>query len=365
MLNRSHILVFAAFFAVIAPFCRAGGAGAAVGDPSARTHTVIVRPWQELLVHPRHNAAATVVSLNDSRLAVEVSGIIQAIPVRVGQRVATGDGLVRLDAWQQRRLLEQAEASLAETDAQLDMAQRQNRRAVELRREGQASEELLDRRQTELHRLRARQRQQRAALAAAREQLQKYRLQAPFAGVVAERFAQLGAWVAPGTPLLRLVDVDDLELSAPVDARQAVHLPDGRDWRFEQRGHRFPVVLRTLIPVADPVNRMREARFRFTGEKPLPGGSGSLVWRDPRPHLPPSVLVRRQGKLGVFLAEEGKAVFHPLPGAVEGRPARVGKLPAGDIVLSGREGLVDGSAIGARRMVGKNDLLPCRSGGGC
>jgi hypothetical protein len=61
--------------------------------------------------------------------------------------------------------------------------------------------------------------------------------------------------------------------------------------------------------------------------------------------LPANLISRRDGILGVFLLDDGKARLEPLPDAQEGRPARV-NLPAGtQVITMGRERLQDGVAV--------------------
>ncbi|MDA0226438.1 MAG: efflux RND transporter periplasmic adaptor subunit, partial [Proteobacteria bacterium] len=61
--------------------------------------------------------------------------------------------------------------------------------------------------------------------------------------------------------------------------------------------------------------------------------------------LPPALIVRRGGRLGVFVARDGLARFHPLPMAQEGRPAAA-DLPADTrIVVTGHLGIRDGAAL--------------------
>ena len=56
-------------------------------------------------------------------------------------------------------------------------------------------------------------------------------------------------------------------------------------------------------------------------------------------------MVRRGGQLGIFHVNDGVAHFHPLPGNLEGQPARV-DLPADTrIVVEGRHRLADGDAV--------------------
>ena len=49
---------------------------------------VVIRPLAEIAIYPEREASAQVMSLNESRIAAEISGRIEAIPVRVGARVA-------------------------------------------------------------------------------------------------------------------------------------------------------------------------------------------------------------------------------------------------------------------------------------
>ena len=59
--------------------------------------------------------------------------------------------------------------------------------------------------------------------------------------------------------------------------------------------------------------------------------------------LPSNLISRRNGVLGVFVLDAGKARFEPLPGAQEGRPAQ-SMLPASSRVITlGRERLQDGA----------------------
>jgi len=61
--------------------------------------------------------------------------------------------------------------------------------------------------------------------------------------------------------------------------------------------------------------------------------------------LPANLISRRNGVLGVFLLDAGKARFAPLPSAQEGRPVRV-ELPAASRVITlGRDRLQDGVVV--------------------
>lgn len=310
--------------------------------------TVSSQPLAEVLFHPFHEAPATVLSLNDTALSLEVSGTIVEVPVLVGQWVKRGDLLLRLDGWSYQNQLQQAQASLEESLARLSLAQAQQKRTARLRKNGQASEEQFDQREAELNTLTAHIKRLRAVRQAAQDRLDKTRLLAPFAGIVRKRMAQVGAWVSPGLPLLQLIDPKRLELSAQIRPGQRGQFD--RTWQgdFNQEGLSYPLQLRKIIPVEDSQTRTLEARFEFKpgGALPLPGAAGRLVWSDPRLYLPARFLVKRGGLLGVFFAEGNIARFQAIPQALEGQPARWDpSYLQGNILFSGRENLTDGSPI--------------------
>ena len=88
-----------------------------------------------------------------------------------------------------------------------------------------------------------------------------------------------------------------------------------------------------------------EARLAFAGDVAAPGAAGRIVWRESAPHLPPEIVVRRKGHLGVFVDARGVARFWKLPGAQEGRPAPV-DLPAdARVVVRGQLTLQDGQRL--------------------
>ncbi|MEO5376195.1 MAG: efflux RND transporter periplasmic adaptor subunit [Magnetococcus sp. DMHC-6] len=306
---------------------------------------VSTQPISEIIRYPNASATALVVSLNDTLLSSEVSGTIEKISVQVGQRVQTGQELLQLDNWEYRLQRDQAKSALDRLQAQLELVRKQYNRSAQLRQEGHASAELLEQRQSELTALQAQLIEQESILKAAQTRLNKSLLKAPFTGIVSQRLAQIGSWAAPGLPLIHLVDTEELELIAQVGSSEAKRLTGKEVWHFYWEGENYPLQLRIILPLEDPETKTRQARFLFSGAKPPPGANGQLQWQTTRPYLPPSVLVQRDGVLGIFLAHSGQALFHPLPDAQEGRAVPLLELPTEEIILSGREGLSHGTPI--------------------
>jgi len=69
------------------------------------------------------------------------------------------------------------------------------------------------------------------------------------------------------------------------------------------------------------------------------------VWPDGELHVPPGLVVRRAGRLGLFVDDGGTARFHALPDAQEGRPARADLPPETRIVVKGQLALKDGQRL--------------------
>lgn len=168
----------------------------------------------------RRDYGGEFVSDSMADLSAEVSGTVEEVNFRLGDRVEEGDVLAVIDpvTYQQRVRELQASVALANASVEEARAMKANLEA-ELRRKMP----LLDRKlvtEREIEDLQsqvsvARQRldvalatvqQNQARLDSGRDNLQDTKVRAPFAGIVAERFVDLGNHINPGQPLFRVVD---------------------------------------------------------------------------------------------------------------------------------------------------------------
>lgn len=312
---------------------------------AAAATPVTTAPLGDLLIPVEHSAPATLLARNNPALAAEISARIDAIEVRVGDIVAADQPLVRLDCRRLNAALDADRAQLRQLDSQQRFARSQLSRANDLKRRNSISDEELERRQSELDGLQAQLAAQRARLVQSEIQAGHCLIRAPFRAVVSARQASVGDLATPGMPLLRLVQLDDLELSAQLREQEAAGLAGDTRYWFEYQGRRVPAQLRRLLPVVDSTTRGREVRLSIEADGLPAGAAGRLVWQAAQPAVPAEYLVRRQGQLGLFLLQDGKARFHELPGALEGQPAGV-SLPATRLVIvQGRHGLKDGDPV--------------------
>jgi multidrug efflux pump subunit AcrA (membrane-fusion protein) len=175
--------------------------------------------------------------------------------------------------------------------------------------------------------------------------VQRCTVTAPFDAVVTERLAQVGGLASPGTPLLNLVQLDDLEVSAELRGSEANSLRQAQACYFDYAGTSHPLKLRQILPVIDERTRTQQARLRFTQESVPAGAAGRLVWLGLANELAADYLVRRDGRLGIFLEQAGLARFHVLADAREGQPVHLQLAPETRLITDGRQRLQDGDPV--------------------
>lgn len=300
---------------------------------------------------PERSVAAQVLPRNASRLAAEVGGTLRRWTVDVGATVRQGDLLAQIDPTDHELALRQSQAALDAAQARLALAEAQLQRSRELVAQGFFSQEALAQRETEVALTRAEVARSQAQRAGARRQLDKTRLRAPFDGSVVQRLAQAGETVAPGTVLYVLAETSAPELSAHIAAADAASLRAAQGLRFAPQSGADaaarPVRLLRVSPTLNASARTQSVRLAFEPgpAPPPPGTNGLLHWRDPTPHIPAPLVVRRGASMGVFIDQAGVARFIALGQAQEGRSVAT-TLPADTpIVVQGQNALQDGQPL--------------------
>jgi RND family efflux transporter MFP subunit len=312
------------------------------------TTPVSVATLASLASYPVLSAPAQVVSLNDSRIESSIAATVEQIAARVGDVVEAGAELLRLECGDQRDALGQRLAVREALKARLALAEFQYARARSLVKSNNISDEQLRQRQADAGALQAELGGAAAGVALAQRNVERCTVRAPFQAVVMERLIGVGEKAQPGKPLLRLLDLSVLEVSAQVQAFDAEALQDTHEtqgFTLQVNGQRYPLALRRVVAALEPRSRSRELRLDFVDEKAPPGSSGRLQWRHPRPHLPAEFLLRRDDRYGVYVLREGRARFVVVDGAREGSPVAL-VLPGETLIVTeGRYGLTDGAAV--------------------
>lgn len=291
------------------------------------------QPLSAIQIFPERSASAQVVSLNESRVAAEISARILSINVEPGQVVKKGALIAQLDCADYNIATERALAALQVSEANAKLAEVQLTRSQKLAEQKFISPSGLDTQIAQTEAAQAEVAVNKAAVKTARNNQSKCQLRSPFPAIVMERVAQVGEIIAPGGAIVLLRDTSTLEIKAEIQEKDAA-LEGVDSFAFVTANGRYALKLVRLSPAVSKTTRLLEARFKFMGDNAPSGSSGRLVWVSKTPHLPAGVVVRRQGKLGIFALEQSLPKFIALPNAEEGRPVAVPDLPASTSIVT-------------------------------
>jgi RND family efflux transporter MFP subunit len=317
--------------------------------PAVHAASVIeTKTLSDIVIYPQHSVSAEVIAQNQARISAQVSGVVKAWQVDVGDVVNKGATLAEIDDTDWKLARDLARAQLTTAQAQLALAERQWKRSQELSAQGFYSPEALQQSETQRRVAQAQVDAAQLQLDQAQRLLDKTKITAPFGGEVTVRSAQQGETVAVGTPLFQIVQLDGRELTASLSLNQVTALQQISNAEWLYSGGKATISLKSarISQSADSKTRLYAMRLPLNPAIAVgPGASGSLQWKDARAHIPANLLVRRDGQLGVFITRNQKAEFHRLPLAQEGQPAASDLPLDSQIVTLGQQSLQHGQSI--------------------
>ncbi|HUR35012.1 MAG TPA: efflux RND transporter periplasmic adaptor subunit, partial [Vicinamibacterales bacterium] len=302
----------------------------------------------------------------------KVSGRLEAVAVRLGDRVSRGQTLARVEDREILEQVKQAEASfevsaatIRQREADLKLAQ------TNLDRSRSLFERQLIPRQTfddtdaryqaaaaALDLARAQYSQAQARLDELKINLANTIITSPVSGFIGKRVLDPGAWVTPNSAFISVVDISVVRLIVNVVEKDLRKITQGMkaDVTVDAfPGETFDGRIAHVAPVLDPATRtaqieieVKNANFRLK-----PGMYAKVDFVVERRAntlvVPANAIVDMNGKKGVFLADEGDvAKFKPVsigmsqPDVVE----VVDGLPEGTrVVTTGATALREGDRI--------------------
>lgn len=240
-------------------------------------------------------------------LSFEVAGKLEGVTLEVGQRVAKGEMLLKLDTTAFQIQLDNAEAGIRAAEASRDNAAENLARQEKLFEQGTTTKVSLDNAKTEAISSEARLEQAVKARDSARETLDKTSIISPMDGIINSVEAVSFSTVSPGVPMFSLYSPDEFEVSFSVNFDTATQLVVGTpasvrladlpsvalEAVVSELGARadtvssFPVVL--SLKETDPVLKAGMA-VEASIELPLPASRGFT--------LPLSAILKK-GQIGV------------------------------------------------------------------
>jgi membrane fusion protein, multidrug efflux system len=270
------------------------------------------------------NVTGAVHANRDVVVSAEEAGVVREVIVDRGRAVAQGQPIARLD---DRLLRAQYDQARSEAALARETWERQ-RRLWEDEQIG-----------SELAYLRARY---AAETAAAQERVLATRLErtlvrAPIAGVLDDRFVEVGASVSPGSPVARIVDIGTVKVTAGVPERYAADIRSGGDAvvTFEHlAGRQFRATTRYVGSALNEQNRTFPIEVQLRNEAGVlkPGMVAKV--QVGRRTLADALLVPREAVLrsehGYFVyvvVEEGGRLV------AEQRDVQTGAIAGGRVVI--------------------------------
>jgi membrane fusion protein, multidrug efflux system len=336
----------------LAACSRDRGVQAAEGQ---KARAVRMEPAQVRDVRRQVDVVGTLAAMDEVVLSAEVAGRVARLVHDLGDRVAAGAPLIELDpeklqyrAEGQRAALDQARArygasgdgelppldrvpSVVSTTAQMADAQQQLDRAKNLASRSLLSRSDLETAQTRFdtakaahdqalasaRQLRADIEAQSSSLRLAQRELRDAVIRAPFDGYVAERLVSPGQFVQPQAPVMRIVRLQPLKLTAEVPEKFAPWIETGREMTVRVDAfptERFPG---RVVRIAPGVN-LKSRAFAIEGEVPNPEGRlkpGTFarvqITTDHVDHaitIPAAAVQSRYGTNRVFVVQNGQLV---------------------------------------------------------
>ncbi len=227
--------------------------------------SIIVRPEASLPV----SYVGTVSARIETDLGFPLAGIIAERPVSAGDVVAAGQVLARLDPEELDAGLRAAEAGVAVATAQLRSAKDATDRARELATRGVGSETRVEDAERALVAAEAGLEQAEATFARARDLFDFATLTAPQPGVVTGVFAEPGAALAAGQPVLRLAATGEREVLIDLSEQDVANIDIGTRFTVQLVANpaiTTSAVLTRIDPVAERTTRTR--RLHLTLDTP-------------------------------------------------------------------------------------------------
>lgn len=330
----------------------------------------------------RLNASGYVVAQRKASVAAKTTGRLEWLGVEEGSRVKSGQIIARLENKDLEAAVRQSEAVLQNSKAQLEQAvvertdaEKSFYRQKELLRQGIVAQSEFDIGEARYKRAvaavsgaEAGVRSSSAALQSARVSFDYSLIRAPFDAVVLTKNADVGDIITPfgaaansKAAVVTIADLDSLMVEADVSESNLASVKSGQPCEVmldALQNIRLKGVVHTIVPTADRTKASVLVKVRFLDKdsRVLPEMSAKVAFleretrideKNSRIAVPPAVIVKIDGREGVYLVKGEKVVFTPVVrGVTLGDLVEVSGVKSGDrVAIKPLNKLKDGSSI--------------------
>ena len=281
-------------------------------------------------------------AVDDPKIGAEIAGKIVTIAVRAGEAVARGQLLAQLDPTDAGHQATADNAETARLQALLAQQERVLARQTELVQKNFISKNALDEATAQRDALKSQLATAQARAGLARNNVDKTRVVAPFAGTIEEQLVAAGDYVKLGDPLFRLVSNARLRAHLPFPESAAPRLKVGMPVRITsplapQSG--IEAVVEDIRPTVGEGNRAIDVIARLDNPGTLKAG-GSVDAAVVTGQKAQAVVVPEQA---VVLRPAGKVVYLIAEGKARQQVVEVGSKQRGLIEIT--SGLTGGETV--------------------
>ncbi len=300
--------------------------------------------------------SGTIEETTGTALSFSSTGTIETLNVREGMMVSKGQVLATLDGKTQENMLTSAHSSTVIAREALSQMEDTYERMRLLHEAGSLSETQWIEVETRLAQAKAAVEAAQAQEAIAEKGSSDTRLKAPFAGFVAKKMADIGQQAAPGTPIVKLVDISQVKAKFSVPEQETGSLSIGQTMkvRIATLGNVvFEGTISDKSVSADPVSRSYDVSVLLDNKdrRILPGMlcevSAAGVSSDGAAAIPSqTVLIDETNRHYVWCITGGKATkkYVTLGGNAGDKIFVTSGLAEGDTVISdGRQKVWEGA----------------------
>lgn len=294
----------------------------------------------------------------ESPLSFRVAGKVVKRLVETGQSVKKGQVLAELDPRDYQLAQAATNSQVTAAQADLDLAQAEYKRFLELQQKQFVSELDLDRKKVAVSAAASRLKSLQSNASLDQNRIGDTLLKADADGVISQVQADVGMVVSAGQPIVTLAQQGEREIVVdfPEDRRAlAQQQSSGSVSLWAQPQSQYQAQLRELSAVADPVTRTFRARYRIQAANNAfaLGQSATLTLAIPNQHnglkLPTSALMGKGQQTQVWLFNADSQTLSALPVAVagiDGNDVLVSGLQAGQqVVVAGVHVLHEGQKV--------------------
>ncbi|HYA34065.1 MAG TPA: efflux RND transporter periplasmic adaptor subunit [Candidatus Binataceae bacterium] len=339
------------------PACSGPNAAGASNQPAAPEKIVVsVATAREYDLERRAQVQGALYPREKAVLAAEVTGSVSEISADLGDRVKTGQVLLRIDPREYGLRVESAQAAYDQAVAQENNAQSNFNRTEELNREHLIAAQQYDQSAAALRVAQADADAALKQLGIEKKHLADTYVRAPFDGFVQKRMVALGEHVAPGAPLYEVISTDPIKARTAIPERYVPLVKLGLHISLTidaSPGKAYEGVVTRVAPSLDDNSRT----LLVEAEVPNPDGSMKPGYfahvtvdlgHDRALFVPQTAILRYAGVARVFVVKDGIVRAREVTtGVVEGDRIEVVKgLNDGEkVVTSDIDRLADGLAV--------------------